>query len=176
MNHLYFLDTEFVEDGHTIMPISLALVRGDHSDSSPHFLYIEFDFDQQKSEAHPFVRKHVLPHLRNDDRVNRDEARRQIEAFLAGDESPQFWAYYGDYDWVLFCQLWGTMADFPDHFPQLCFDLEQEYRLTAMPHGIEKPPRPLLAHDALADAIWTRELYQTISQIPDHNERLRVLT
>lgn len=45
---------------------------------------------------------------------------------------PEFYAYYGDYDWVLFCSLFGRMVDLPKGFPMYCKDLKQEldYRLT----------------------------------------------
>lgn len=36
-----------------------------------------------------------------------------------------FYAYYADYDWVLFCSLFGRMIDLPMGFPQYCRDLKQ---------------------------------------------------
>lgn len=38
---------------------------------------------------------------------------------------PVFYAYYADYDWVVFCQLFGKMNDLPDGFSQYCNDLKQ---------------------------------------------------
>lgn len=38
---------------------------------------------------------------------------------------PQFYAYYADYDWVVFCWLFGTMMDLPKGFPMYCRDLQQ---------------------------------------------------
>lgn len=46
--------------------------------------------------------------------------------FFANNEL-QFKAYYADYDWVLFCTIFGTMMDLPDGFPMYCFDLKQEF-------------------------------------------------
>lgn len=39
---------------------------------------------------------------------------------------PTFYAYYADYDWVLFCTLFGAMVDLPTGFPMYCIDLKQE--------------------------------------------------
>jgi hypothetical protein len=39
--------------------------------------------------------------------------------------NPEFYAYYADYDWVVFCQLFGTMMDLPKGFPMYCIDLKQ---------------------------------------------------
>jgi hypothetical protein len=37
----------------------------------------------------------------------------------------EFYGYYSDYDWVLFCSLFGTMMDLPRGFPMYCKDLKQ---------------------------------------------------
>ena len=39
---------------------------------------------------------------------------------------PQFYGYYSDYDWVVFCWLFGKMIDLPKGFPMFAFDLKQE--------------------------------------------------
>ena len=41
-------------------------------------------------------------------------------------DNVQFYAHYADYDWVVFCQLFGTMMDLPKGFPMFAFDLKQE--------------------------------------------------
>ena len=38
---------------------------------------------------------------------------------------PVFYAYYADYDWVVFCWLFGRMIDLPKGFPMYCNDLQQ---------------------------------------------------
>lgn len=40
--------------------------------------------------------------------------------------NPTFYAYYADYDWVVFCWLFGRMIDLPEGFPMYCRDLKQE--------------------------------------------------
>lgn len=37
----------------------------------------------------------------------------------------EFYGYYADYDWVLFCSLFGRMIDLPKGFPMYCRDLKQ---------------------------------------------------
>lgn len=154
----YFTDTEFVEDGSTIMPISIALVSEDCRE-----LYIELDFDEAKAEAHDFVREHVLPHLRipQAERCTKPQACERILEFLGEDPDPMFWAYYADYDWVLLCQLFGTMIDLPDPFPKFCMDLQQWWVQLGRPKGV-KPAKPKNAHDALADARWNYVFYQNL--------------
>jgi len=38
---------------------------------------------------------------------------------------PEFYAYFADYDWVVFCWLFGKMMDLPKGFPKYCNDLKQ---------------------------------------------------
>lgn len=42
-----------------------------------------------------------------------------------GHAQPEFYGYYCDYDWVLFCSLFGTMMDLPKGFPMYCRDTKQ---------------------------------------------------
>lgn len=160
---IYFLDTEFVADGQTIMPISLALVpldRGRHS------LYLEFDFDQEKAEAHSFVRENVLPHLAYQEQYTRKQAAARIADYLGFKTHPaeskdraEIWAYFASFDWVLFCQVFGDFDDLPEACPRACFDLHQLWAVHARAAGAFKPPSPEKAHHALVDAEWNREFY-----------------
>ena len=50
----------------------------------------------------------------------------EIISFVGDDPDLEFWAYYADYDWVVFCQLFGTMMDLPKGFPMYCRDIKQE--------------------------------------------------
>ena len=40
-------------------------------------------------------------------------------------EPIEFYAYYADYDWVVFCWIFGRMIDLPKGFPMYCNDLKQ---------------------------------------------------
>ena len=161
----YFLDTEFVEDGETIMPISLALVREDGAE-----LYLEFNFDEAKAVAHDFVRENVLPHLRGQEQYTRDEAKRRITHFLGlgplhpAESKPkpiEIWAHFAAYDWVLFCQVFGTFMDLPEGCPRFCRDLVQWWAQLGCPDGV-KPPHGAKVHDALADADWNLQFYKNM--------------
>lgn len=84
--------------------------------------------------------------------------------FWRAPASVEIYGYYADYDWVLFCSLFGRMIDLPKGFPMYCRDLKQmmdERRLTK--EWKEKNhPEPENEHNALADAIWNKELHQKI--------------
>ena len=90
------------------------------------------------------------------------QIRQGVSEFVS--DSPVFYGYFADYDWVVFCQLFGRMIDLPSGFPMFCMDLKQE-----MAHwGVGKEwkdvacPDPIDEHNALADARWNRKLHQAI--------------
>ena len=76
----------------------------------------------------------------------------------------EVYGYYSDYDWVLFCSLFGKMIDLPKGFPMYCRDLKQTYDELALSLGKLKErddyPKNLNEHNAIADANWNYELYK----------------
>ena len=85
------------------------------------------------------------------------QIKREILDFIGADPSPEFWGYYADYDWVVFCQIFGAMIDLPKGWPMYCRDLKQlcdekgNPKLPDMPNSIE--------HHALYDALETKYRY-----------------
>ena len=76
---------------------------------------------------------------------------------------PQFYGYYSDYDWVVFCWLFGRMIDLPKGFPMFAFDIQQqieEYNIDKK-LLLENIPQ-INCHNSLQDAIWNFKAYQYI--------------
>jgi hypothetical protein len=70
-------------------------------------------------------------------------------------DTPEFYAYYADYDWVLFCSLFGRMIDLPKGFPMYCIDLKQELdrKVNNLSHKVEyfKKDRRMVFSDDFSD-------------------------
>jgi len=91
--------------------------------------------------------------------------------------NPEFYAYYADYDWVVFCWLFGKMNDLPNGFPMYCNDLKQTLdekvkdsggEFSARLHNIRMMkdyPKQTNEHNALSDARWNKELYNYIKTL-----------
>jgi hypothetical protein len=153
----YFLDTEFNEDGHTIELISIGIARDDGAT-----LYIvsnEFD----AARCNEWVRENVLPKLGEAPRMSRAQIRDEILRFVR-DEQPEFWGYFADYDWVVFCQLFGRMVDLPKGFPMFCMDLKQWAKQSGIGDLKQHVPLPPNAHNAIADAMWMREVHAYLKE------------
>lgn len=100
---------------------------------------------------------------------------------------PEFYGYYCDYDWVLFCSLYGRMIDLPEGYPMYCRDVKQlvdEWVIRSIPsfvkHAGGRPvtfdegltalkrdpnyPQNDQEHNSIADARWIHELYKFITK------------
>lgn len=137
-----YLDTEFIEDGHTIDLVSIGLVREDGAE------YYAESLDADHDRASDWVKDNVLRHLRGPMRPRATIAA-DIVRFVG--DKPEFWAWYADYDWVVLCQLYGTMLDLPAEWPMFCRDLRQLTDSAGLPEqdGSDGPE-----HHALSDARW----------------------
>lgn len=78
---------------------------------------------------------------------------------------PQFYGYYSDYDWVLFCSLFGRMINLPKGWPMYCIDLKQMMDEKGITKEWKKEncPDPEGEHNALVDAKWNKILYDKIA-------------
>jgi hypothetical protein len=147
----YFIDTEFSERGPSkpIELISIALV----TEGDLHYYAVSGEYTQSK--CNDFVKTHVLPKIVGVPMKTLSLIKTEIIAFI-GDDKPEFWGYFADYDWVAFCQIFGTMMDLPRHYPMYCRDIKQ------LCDDLGNPPLPKQGkgeHNALADARWNRHAY-----------------
>ena len=159
----YFLDTEFNEMG-PHLPIDLISI-GIVAEDGREFYAISTEF--RAEDCNDWVQKSVLPHLLGTVRAGIGQASlKEIrEALLkfCGPERygrPEFWGYFADYDWVVFCQIFGTMVDLPKGWPMYCRDLEQWCDKLGNP---KLPKQASTEHNALCDARWNREVWEFLS-------------
>jgi hypothetical protein len=147
-----WFDTEFYEDGKTIELISIGLVSEDNRR-----LYAETKVSRILCGKSDWLKANVEPHLTMpyEMRFTNSEIAASIHAFVG--EKPEFWAYYADYDWVVFCQLFGRMIDLPKSWPMFCRDVKQ---LCADRGNPELPKQKTGEHHALADALWTKQAWE----------------
>lgn len=203
----YFIDTEFIEGlhkpifgkkRHFIDLISIGIV--DENGRSYYAISNEYKFEDankwvQDNVIIPMYRQEISGDRRNhmnaetfhkytnksfsNDRIAED-IRRFCQSNVYGE--PQFYGYYADYDWVVFCSLFGRMLDLPKGFPMYCRDLKQmldesyiyqenkydgETRLDSWLKQVKNHPdypKQKDEHNALADAKWNKELYDFITQ------------
>lgn len=156
---LFFLDQEFIEDGRTIDLVSIGLVCEDGRE-----LYaVSSEFDASK--AGDWVKEHVLPKLDRGPRIPVARIRDEVLRFV-GATRPAFWGYYADYDWVVFCRLFGRMIDLPEGWPKYCRDVKQWCDLLGNP----RLPSPEHEHHALFDARWVRQAHAFLSGLARRRE------
>jgi hypothetical protein len=196
----YFFDTEFIENGRTIDLISVGVVADDGR--TFYAVNSECRFDLASEWVVKNVLVHVaqprnggrsrlcppdpmpfrtlLPAKRLDfiqyaEWSKPSAIAEYLRMFTASDDQIEFWTYFGAYDWVALCQLFGTMMQLPTHWPMFAHDV----KILADQWGIQvndegTPPRSRntpegdVRHHALADAHWTRDAFYYITKkIPD---------
>lgn len=147
-----FYDTEFIDTGKSIELISIGMVREDGQT-----LYMQ-NSEADLSLACDWVKENVISKL-NDKFNSREEIAEAVKKFCLEGGKPEFWAYFGSYDWVALCQLYGRMMDLPKGFSYYSNELKQLSKQT----GIEIE-QPKLNHNALDDAIWARNTYLKLTE------------
>ena len=181
----YFIDTEFKEKPHTIDLISIGIVCEDGRE----YFALSKDFNLKEVWKDEWIRENVLQsiyikYIHGDMRNYALFTKRSIQGILNSfgktnnsiaeeikifvDNNPVFYGYYADYDWVVFCWLFGRMIDLPNGYPMYCRDLKQmmdDKELTEEWKQLNCP-NPEGEHNALVDARWNYKLYQTIINTP----------
>lgn len=185
----YFFDTEFIESSErkTIDLISIGVVAGDGRE----YYAISTEFDT--SLASEWVVENVLNKLPPrpgfstliqypakvsiegitgiESWKSRAKIKQELLEFLVPDESGiEFWAGWADYDWVVFCWIFGNMIDLPKGYPFYCNDVIQWKNQLGLKREF-LPEKPKDAHNALADARWVKEAYDVLKKYSDNQKR-----
>lgn len=182
----YFLDTEFFERPGRIDLISVGVVADD--DREYYAEDVDFDWtfaelrglekslrglagaEDPRLETPRWLLENVKPHLTGSRRwpghfgsaMAVETIRSDLLSFFAGDTEPSFWGLMCDYDWVVFCWIFGRMADKPESFPYYCNDLAQYMDMV----GVERSELPPAGeHNALTDARWNKQAFQRIREL-----------
>ncbi len=162
----YYIDHEFNEDGAIIRLLSIGIKA---EDGREYYAITKAVLDTHL-RVNDWVRANIMPGLIEEAAIeshlvkSASEIRSDILAFIGEDKEVEFWGYYADYDWVVFCQIFGTMQDLPAHFPMYCNDLKQEMHRLSTPkdHLPLAQGRP---HHALDDARWNKAAHEALQLI-----------
>ncbi|UUG69432.1 hypothetical protein SEA_SHAM_107 [Streptomyces phage Sham] len=181
----FFYDTEFHEDGKTIDLISIGIVRGDGKE----YYAVSSEADYKRVYENSWLMNHVMnsiPHLVVELPDNggftvvptgpyvksRAEIREDIIAFVNesqsefmdphGEAKAELWAWYGDYDHVALCQLFGKMIDLPEGFPMFTRDLRQHWEYKGYP---ELPKQDDGEHNSLDDARYNKIMWEYLESL-----------
>ena len=187
----YFFDTEFKEQPYTIDLISIGIT----SEKGDEYYAISKDFNLDEIWEDEWLNKNVLKTIHTDlslmvtdqskdlwksfskeslqnllewfGKTNK-EIGEGIKAFVyeIDKNSIEFYAYFADYDWVVFCWLFGRMIDLPKGFPMYCKDLKQILDDNGLSTEWVKKyvPESKNAHNAIVDARWDLKLFNKIKK------------
>lgn len=182
----YFLDTEFNDNVDPVGLISIGIA----ADDGREFYAINEIYAEKKStdpavqSCNEWVRINVLPHLTDADVIadlalksesfsylidSLGNIRNELQDFVGNDPFPEFWAYYGHYDWYLVTRLWKSFLYLPKRWPTACYDLHQFAKHSGCHKSL--PKKLLPQHNALVDARWTKLAFQHVLNLPNKERK-----
>ena len=88
----------------------------------------------------------------------REQLKRDIQIFFNPSDGFELWSWCGAYDFVAFCQLFGTMMDLPSGYPHYMRDLQQVLDERGISDE-ELPEQEEGLHNALHDARYLKRLW-----------------
>ena len=149
-----FYDLEFGVTAPEVTFVSIGVVAEDGRE----FYAVSSEFDPLA--VHPWVRENVLPQLPPASTWrSRRQIREELLEFFGPD--PVLWAWFGAYDHVAMCQLWGQMPELPRAIPRFTLDVRQLWE------HLGRPPLPRQEsglHDALADARHVKVRWEALAE------------
>lgn len=173
----FFYDCEFLEDGKTIELISIGIVSSDDRE----YYAVNLDLPVKRIRKHRWLMDNVVPTLPkpsgdwnnhmprkwlfdyNSPLVkHKERIAAEVVEFIRPQKgkNTELWAYYGAYDHVVLCQLFGTMMNLPDGMPMFTHDLMQAWETAGRP---PKPEQGEGQHNALEDARWNAKLFASLT-------------
>lgn len=184
----YFIDTEFKEKPNTIDLISIGIVCEDGREYyvlNEGFNLKEVWKDEwlRKNVLLPIYIEHIHGDMRNHVPFSRNAIKGILKRFgksmvqIASEVKEfcyysyseaqienaniEFYGYYADYDWVVFCWIFGQMINLPKGFPMYCKDLKQMMDDKGFDKNWKRNncPDPEGEHNALVDAKWNLRLF-----------------
>ncbi len=88
----------------------------------------------------------------------REQLKRDVQMFFNPSDSFELWGWCAGYDFVAFCQLFGTMMDLPKGWPHYIKDLQYILDERGISDG-QLPQQEDGLHNALADAHHLKRLW-----------------
>jgi hypothetical protein len=189
----YFIDTEFNDNGSPIDLISVGAVADNgkewygiiegYSHFEP-YRKSSTSLKERYPEIHScnaWVKDNVLPNLKSHKRGDDDDyaitqiigsdddLRYGLTNFVGNDPYPEFWAFYGHYDWLLVTQLWGGFMKLPKNWPFTCYDINQFARHVGVHHSL--PAKFTPEHNALVDARWTKHAFDYVNGVSSRERK-----
>lgn len=187
MTKIYY-DCEFLEDGSTIELISIGMVAEDGRE----YYAVNSDAPWDRIREHDWLVRNVVPSLPLRSRPGLDKylahppslhpkppfdvqidtrdvrvkphwvIANEVRDFILSTPDVELWAWYGAYDHVALCQLFGRMIDLPKGVPMFTCDLKQECARLGDPRV---PEQASGAHNALADARHNKVIAEFLASV-----------
>ena len=181
-----FYDTEFLEDGNSISLISIGMIlvpdsrdQNGNVRQAQQYYAVNSEAPWEQIEKHEWLCANVVPSLplahpyeKGNYKISIDYLNRCVKPkwVIANEvrdlildsasslgEEVELWAWYGAYDHVVLCWLWGPMSELPRGIPMYTHDFKQHVDYTNYQPDISHAEDK---HNALSDAKWLMSAFR----------------
>lgn len=169
----HFIDFEFLENGETILPISIGIASEDFTEYYAVFSEIQTDEDlHRRISEHDFLAKHVIKHL---PLTNDRKVAEQMRLATQSDREPFFHPNSEEYSRDAKRLDWELDLTSPDVKPKWVIANEvRQYFLDRLDHGVGDANRAdegdveLWANFAAYDHVCLMQLWGPMVKRPSH--------
>lgn len=181
----YYIDLEFyeVEKPNKVLGITVSHSKiidfvsiGIISQNSDKYYAINEDSYLLSLQNPPkWMKDNVISKLNNDPPSafkSVEMIKSEILNFMKDDFEPRFYGYYADYDWVVFCSIFGGMLEVPAKFPKYCVDVKQNLDNKISKLHLTKENIGLVSLDKYKYANFDEKL-KWVQSLPNYPKHIR---
>lgn len=157
-----FFDLEFTGLNQNADILSIGLIS---DDGKTYYAEIS-DYDPHKVSG--WVHENVINHFNNSHVITKSELKEELVEWFSQFTSVEMWSDVGQYDWVIFCNIFGSALDIPKNINYICFDLATLLKSCNIDPDIYREkfvdtiPIEGRKHNAIWDAQITKACYEKL--------------
>lgn len=157
-----FFDTEFTGLEKSSELISIGLI----SDCGKEFYAEVSDYDKSLVEGNQWIKENVIANLKGGDfEMTKEQLKAALTEWFDQFDKIEAWADVNQYDWVMFCDIFGSAFEIPGHIYYIPFDLVGLFREKGIDTDINREEfsgikKDAEKHNALWDAKVCRACYR----------------
>jgi len=164
----YFIDTEFIESGKCIEPLSICLIKENKKTGKVEDKYYAINIDCDISITNDWVKENVLKHLPKVSSPlykSKEKIAGDLISFTKEDNLFEMWGWFPTYDWVVIKNIFGSIYSLPNNFPNKIYCLRQWLYHLGLRFNILPKKDKSKVHSAEYDAEWARRTFRILNKI-----------
>ena len=128
-----FMDMEFTGLHQNTTLISISFLP----EGSGEGYYAELN-DYDDSQIDDWIQENVIDNLNQRIKINKDRLKFELTAYLEEFDEVEIWGDCLSYDWVLFCEIFGSALNIPENIYYIPFDICTLFKIKGIDPDINR--------------------------------------